>query len=218
MARHVGVALRDFLSSFSLVFWMADEPRPLPAGTVLRFEHLDFVATGNGYDMELLPAVANPDVPTPPARRNRRSGQRARQARMERRRAARLSSPTWVEDGMSEPSVAANGVAASSSHFPAPSAPAPPPRTAPEPPREGATAPSPFPFGTHSIDATYASSVSTNMSAYEELPGHHLFAIRNLIVSSPDDSYPETAGSIADDINFFMDNFTTSGVRLLWGP
>ena len=28
------------------------------------------------------------------------------------------------------------------------------------------------------------------------------------LASSPDDSYPETAGSIADDINFFMDNFT----------
>jgi hypothetical protein len=82
---------------------------------------------------------------------------------------------------------------------------------------EGVTAPSPFPFGVRSNAATYASSVSTNMSVYEELPGHHLFAIRNLIVSSPDDSYPETAGSIADDINFFMDNFTTSGVRLLWG-
>ena len=58
--------------------------------------------------------------------------------------------------------------------------------------------------------ATYASSVSTNMSAYEELPGLHLFAIRKLITSSPDDSYHEMAGSIADDINFFMDNFTTS--------
>ena len=46
------------------------------------------------------------------------------------------------------------------------------------------------------------------MSTYEDLPGHHLFAIRNIIASSPNDSYPETAGSIADDINFFMDNFT----------
>ena len=42
---------------------------------------------------------------------------------------------------------------------------------------------------------------------------------RNLIASSPDDSYPETVGSITDDINFFMDNFTAeeaedySGVR-----
>ena len=58
--------------------------------------------------------------------------------------------------------------------------------------------------------ATYASSVSTNMSAYEDLPGHHLISIRNLIVSSPDDSYPDTAVTIADDINFLMDNFTAS--------
>ena len=40
------------------------------------------------------------------------------------------------------------------------------------------------------------------------MPGHHLLSIRNLIASSPDESYPETASSIADDINFFMNNFT----------
>ena len=45
---------------------MADGPRLLPAGMVLRFGSLDFVAIGNGYDMELLPAGANPDTPTPP--------------------------------------------------------------------------------------------------------------------------------------------------------
>ena len=56
--------------------------------------------------------------------------------------------------------------------------------------------------------ATYASSSSTNFTEYEDLSGHHLLSIRNLIASSPDDSYPETAGSITDDINFFMDNFT----------
>ena len=64
--------------------------------------------------------------------------------------------------------------------------------------------------------ATYASSSSTNFTEYEDLPGHHLLSIRNLIVSSPDDSYPEMAGSIADDISFFMDDFTAndySGVR-----
>ena len=67
--------------------------------------------------------------------------------------------------------------------------------------------------------ATYASSSSTNFTEYVDLPGHHLLSIRNLIASSPDDSYPETVGSIADDINFFMDNFTAeeaveySGVR-----
>ena len=67
--------------------------------------------------------------------------------------------------------------------------------------------------------ATYASSSSTNFTEHEDLPGIHLLSIRNLITSSPDDSYPEMAGSIADDINFFMDNFTAeeaedySGVR-----
>jgi len=66
------------------------------------------------------------------------------------------------------------------------------------------------------VATIYASSVRTDMGAYEDLPGHHLFAIRNLIASSPDDSYPETVGSITDDINFFMDNFTAedySGVH-----
>ena len=80
---------------------MADGPRLLPAGTVLRFGSLNFIAIGNGYDKELLPAGANPDTPTPPPRRRRRSGKRARQARMERRWAARLSSPSWVEADVS---------------------------------------------------------------------------------------------------------------------
>ena len=71
----------------------------------------------------------------------------------------------------------------------------------------GATAPSPFPFGMRNA-ATYASSTSTNFAEYEDLPGHHLLSIRNLIALSPNDSYPETASSIADDVNFFMSNFT----------
>ena len=72
--------------------------------------------------------------------------------------------------------------------------------------RGGSTSPSPFPFGMHNA-ATYASSISTNFTEYENLPGHHLLLIRNLIAMSPDESYPETASSIADDINFFMNNF-----------
>ena len=84
------------------------------------------------------------------------------------------------------------------------------------PPKEGTAALSPFPFGMRNAATTYASSISTNMSAYKDLPGHHLITIRNLIASSPDDSYPDTA----DDINFFRDNFTASkwdysGVRSL---
>jgi len=113
----------------------------------------------------------------------------------------------WVEVGMSQLSVAADGATTSSSRALALSAPAPPSTAAPVPPREGATAPSPFPFGMRNA-ATYASSSSINFTEYEDLSGHHLLSIHNLIASSPDDSYPETAGSIADDISFFMDNFT----------
>ena len=67
--------------------------------------------------------------------------------------------------------------------------------------------------------ATHASSTSANFTEYEDLQGYHLLSIRNLIASSPDESYPETASSIADDINFFINNFTAeeaedySGVR-----
>ena len=46
----------------------------------------------------------------------------------------------------------------------------------------GATALSPFPFGMRNA-ATYASSSSTNFAEYEDLPGHHLLSIRNLIAS-----------------------------------
>ena len=54
---------------------------------------------------------------------------------------------------------------------------------------------------------TYASSISTNFTEYEDLPGHHLLSVRNLIASSLDEPYPETASSIADDVDFFMNNF-----------
>ena len=56
--------------------------------------------------------------------------------------------------------------------------------------------------------AAHTSSTSANFIEHEDLPGHHLLSIRSLIASSPDESYPETASSIADDINFFMNNFT----------
>ena len=40
---------------------------------------------------------------------------------------------------------------------------------------------------------TYASSISTNMSTYEDLPGHHLLSICNLVASTPDSSYPDSS-------------------------
>src|SRR6185436_14547025 len=119
---------------------------------------------------------------------------------------------------MSQLSITANGATTSSSCASASSAPAPSSAAAPVPPRGGSTSPSPFPFGMRNA-AAHASSTSPNFTKYEDLPGHHLLSIRNLIASSPDNSYPETAGSIADDISFFMENFTAeeaedySGVR-----
>jgi len=124
---------------------------------------------------------------------------------MERRRVARLSSPTRVEAGRSQPDIVAEDVTTSS-----------PPNAASVPPKEGAATPSPFPFRLRTPVAVYASSISTNMRTCGDLPGHQLISTRNLIASSPDDIYP----NIADDVNFFMENFTasewdSSGIRNL---
>jgi len=167
---------------------MADGTRLLPTGTVLRFGSLEFIATGNGYDMELLPPGADPYTPAPPPQRRRRSGQRARQARMERRTAARLSSPTWVETGVPPPVAAVEDATSS------------PPKVAAAPPEENAAKLPFFPFRMRTPAATYTPSVSTNMSAYEDLPGHHLISIWNLIASTPDDSYPNSV----DEGNVFV--------------
>jgi len=56
--------------------------------------------------------------------------------------------------------------------------------------------------------AALASSTSAKSTKREDLPGHHLLSIRNLVASSPDESCPEAASLIADDVNFFMNNFT----------
>ena len=162
---------------------------PLPAGRVISFGSLEFRATGNGYLMQLLSSERDLIAPTTPARRNRRSGQHSRQARAERRRAARHSSPTWVEAGMSQLSIEANGATVPPSRASASSVPAPSSAAALVPPRVGSTSPSPFPFGMRNTAArTYASSISTNFAEYEDLPGHHLLSIRNLIASSLDES------------------------------
>jgi hypothetical protein len=42
----------------------------------------------------------------------------------------------------------------------------------------------------------YASSASTDVAAYEDLPGHHLLAVRNLIASTNDESYHGSASDL----------------------
>jgi len=191
---------------------------PFPAGRAISFGSLEFRTTGNGYHMQLLSSERNLIAPTSPARRNRRSGQRSRQARTERRRAARHGSPTWVEPGMPQLSIEANGATVPPSRASASSVPAPSSAAALVPPRVGSTSPSPFPFGMRNA-ATHVSSTIADFFEHEDAPGHHLQPIRSLSASSPDEPYPETASSIADDVDFFMNNFTAkeaedySGVR-----
>ena len=129
---------------------------------MLRFGSIEFMAIGNGYDMELLPPRANPDAPATQPRRRRCSGKRVRQARMERRRAARLSSPTWVEAGVPQPDAVVENATPSS------------PKPATMPTNGNASRPPLLPYWMRIAAVTFASSVSTNMSAYEDLPGHHL--------------------------------------------
>jgi hypothetical protein len=56
---------------------MADRLCPILSGTVIWFGSLEFMATGNSYDMVLLPPRTNPDAPAPQHQRRRRSDQRA---------------------------------------------------------------------------------------------------------------------------------------------
>ena len=160
---------------------------PFPAGYYIRFGTLEFEATGNGYLMRLLrrgraaevpapePAAVGPLGPSPlpsPRRRGRR-GQRSRQARAERRRAVRADA---LVAGMQMLALATE------EH-------APPPIGLTTHPAGRVTG---VPYGVRNTAAIYASSVSTNMSAYEDLPGRHLRSIRDLIATSPDERYPSS--------------------------
>jgi hypothetical protein len=52
------------------------------------------------------------------------------------------------------------------------------------------TMPSPaFLFGLDSVSRAYASSINTYMSAYEELPGHHLCSTLDIVASTPASEY-----------------------------
>jgi hypothetical protein len=44
--------------------------------------------------------------------------------------------------------------------------------------------------------AAYASSASTDVATYEDLVGHHLLAVRNLIATTNDESYHGSASEL----------------------
>jgi hypothetical protein len=71
----------------------------------------------------------------------------------------------------------------------APSPGAAPPPASSTTPVPGTTPLPAFPFGLDSVAQAYASSVSTSMSTYEELAGHHLRSILDLVASTPGSEY-----------------------------
>jgi hypothetical protein len=53
-----------------------------------------------------------------------------------------------------------------------------------------------FPHGMCNAATAYASSANTDVVAYEDLPGHHLLAARNLIATTNDESYHGSASEL----------------------
>ena len=85
---------------------------------------------------------------------------------------ARLSSPTWVEASVPQSDATVEDATSS------------PPKATTTLTEGDASRPPLYSYGMRASAATYTSSVSTNMSAYEDLPRHHLLSARNLIAST----------------------------------
>jgi hypothetical protein len=73
--------------------------------------------------------------------------------------------------------------------FAAPPSGATPPPPGPTTLAQGTMPSSAFPFGLDLVAQTYISSVSTSLSAYEELPRHHLRSPLDLVASTPASEY-----------------------------
>jgi hypothetical protein len=71
-----------------------------------------------------------------------------------------------------------------------------PPLPGPTTPVQATTSPSAFPFGLDSVARAYASSVSSSMSAYEELLGHHLRSTLDLVASTPASEYLDSTETL----------------------
>jgi hypothetical protein len=70
-----------------------------------------------------------------------------------------------------------------------------PPQASSTTPALGTTPSSAFSFGLDSVARVYASSVSTSMSAYEELPRHHLRSTLDLVASTLASEYLDSTGT-----------------------
>jgi hypothetical protein len=58
----------------------------------------------------------------------------------------------------------------------------------------------------------YALSASTDVAAYEDLPGHHLLAVRNLIATTNDESYQGSASDLPPATSHGYAEWDFSGV------
>jgi hypothetical protein len=58
----------------------------------------------------------------------------------------------------------------------------------------------------------YASFASTDVAAYEDLPGHHLLAVRNLIATTNDESYHGSANELPPATSHGYAEWDFSGV------
>jgi hypothetical protein len=58
----------------------------------------------------------------------------------------------------------------------------------------------------------YTSSASTDVAAYEDLPGHHFLAIRNLIATTNDESYHGSASELPPATSHGYAEWDFSGV------
>jgi hypothetical protein len=167
------------------------------------------MSLGHGYDMVLLPPRHPTDgdyelsQPGGALRRHRRSqAQAARRRRARRNRHHHLtegggtarsgaSQPDanldFLVEGLCRMSLAEGKMPTESSATP-PSG-VTPPLPGPTTPARATTSPLAFPFGLDTVAWAYASSVSTSMSAYKELPGHHLCSTLDLVASTPASKY-----------------------------
>jgi hypothetical protein len=80
------------------------------------------------------------------------------------------------------------------------------------PPGERAAAGRQFPYEMRNAAATYASSASTDVVAYEDLSGHHLLAVRNLIATTNDESYHGSASELPPATSHGYAEWDFSGV------
>jgi hypothetical protein len=69
-----------------------------------------------------------------------------------------------------------------------------------------------FPHDMRNAAMAYASSASTDVAAYEDLPGHHLLTARNLIATTNDESYHNSASELPPATSHGYAEWDFSGV------